>query len=644
MAAQLRLGTRVLFWTGLLAGGGLGVWVVSLENAHLLFADGWTKARAVVLLASGTSVAAVVLFLPVEAALAWASRRWPAVARASHGRLYVSAFVIGGLLLHALLWVHFEVVRDSTSPRALALSCSLALAAAAVLAGVSRVPGRRIAPARAVAGTTFRLRESVLPILPLALSLAVGVWAYRDLSATLRAAEVPSDGGTTGAPPVMRARRAAPTASVILISIDTLRPDHLSGYGYSRPTSPNLDRLARDGVIFRHARTHSPWTLPAHATMLTSRHPISHGARRSSNSRFVNTQAADTLAAWNVTLAEMLQAAGMHTAAFTTGEWLSRAFGFAQGFDAFELHARAPAARLIDRSIDWIGRNRDRFFLFLHVLDVHEYASPGAYEQRYADPGYAGPLREQPLTPSMNAYERLSAADVAYLEAKYDAAVSYTDAELGRLFGWLADTRRYDDTLVIVTADHGEEFWEHGGTGHGFTLHEEQLRVPLIVKPPAGEPGGGPQIREEPSGLLDVVPTVLDYLDMPACGDCEGQSLRTPTASDRPFFAGETYFGNSAAVIRRGYKYIENRIPPSNPLELGFLFDTVRTFYKFRASQLYRLESDPAEQQDILAGARDLAAAMRLELLAHVRSPRRGARLVLDDELRRKLRSLGYVH
>jgi arylsulfatase A-like enzyme len=229
---------------------------------------------------------------------------------------------------------------------------------------------------------------------------------------------------------------------------------------------------------------------------------------------------------------------------------------------------------------------------------------------------------------------------------KYDAAIRYVDTELGRLFDRLRQRGIYDDTLILLTSDHGEEFWEHQGTGHGYTLYEEQLRVPLIVKPTSGA-----RVRigksSWPAAVIDVVPTILDYLRLPIPPFVEGLSVKPlirgkTRPANRVLFAEDTFFFNSYAVIDHDLKYIANRVPPADLLNLGLLLANVRSFYKFRENELYRLEADPREQQNHQEAEPEAVARLRRRLRDHVSVRSSRSQIAIDEATSERLRALGY--
>ncbi|MCZ6598713.1 MAG: sulfatase [Planctomycetota bacterium] len=302
--------------------------------------------------------------------------------------------------------------------------------------------------------------------------------------------------------------------NLILISIDTLRADRLGCYGYERDTSPAIDALAERGVLFRTAIAESSWTLPSHVTMLSGLYPSTHGVERPERRPGSGTRL----------LAERLRDAGWTTFAITDGGWLSPAFGFARGFLDYRAELAGTEAHvneLIQRIEPLLGGERP-FFAFLHTYDVHcpydppePYASLFRSEER-AEIETAGRCGN----PHFNAMD-LDAGEARFLSDRYDGSIRRVDDALRGLFDLLEERGALEDTVVVLTSDHGEEFLEHGRIGHERTLEREVLFVPLIVV----APGLGPRVETHPVGLVDIVPTVLELLGLPAAADVEGQSL-----------------------------------------------------------------------------------------------------------------------
>jgi len=314
--------------------------------------------------------------------------------------------------------------------------------------------------------------------------------------------------------------------NVIIISIDTLRPDHLHCYGYDRNTSPNTDLLAADGVLFRTAIAQAPSTLPSHASMLTALIPSHHGAFHNASSRVPESIP---------TMAEFLSADGFTTASFNGGGQMSAVYGLSQGFDHYESVKGETFSKVVDRGMEWLGSHRDeRCFLFLHTYEVHApYRSKKEYLDRF-DSGYVGSL---PDSISNSVLDRINfgdleidSEDLAHIRNAYDAGIFTMDLSLGRLVHFLRSEGLYENTILILTSDHGEEFGEHGKVGyHCHTVYDELLRVPLIIK--FGSSDFSSTVVENQVRSIDILPTILDVLDISTISKYDGASLMSQVSA-----------------------------------------------------------------------------------------------------------------
>lgn len=319
------------------------------------------------------------------------------------------------------------------------------------------------------------------------------------------------------------AHRARPV-NVVIVAVDSLRPDHLGCYGYGKPTSPEIDGLAARGILFERVIGQASWTTPSFGTILTGLYPSQHGALA------LNNMMRQTVP----TLATVLKAGGYATAGFVNAPALSPDYGFARGFDSYDIaepEARG-AARTTEEALAWIARTDARpFFLFLHYFDAHlPYSPPSGYD-RFLDPGYRGavgssfdpdrlaPNRET-LLADMGTW---SAADWDRVKALYDGEIRFTDDAIGTLIRGLEARGLKGNTLIVFLSDHGQEFFEHGAYGHGHSLYGEVLSVPLVISM-AGRLPEGVRVREQVR-LVDVVPTILDILGREEMPDLEGVSL-----------------------------------------------------------------------------------------------------------------------
>ncbi|MDP8222059.1 MAG: sulfatase [Candidatus Lernaella stagnicola] len=291
--------------------------------------------------------------------------------------------------------------------------------------------------------------------------------------------------------------------NIILVSIDTVRADHVSAYGYERSTTPNIDALAKRGVLFEKAISQSSWTLPAHASMLTGKYPVEHDCTAVEGT---------VLQARETTVAELLADAGYRTIGITSSHFVSGIYGLDQGFETFAFR-QTDAAKLVDAAIAQLRRTDDRpFFLFLHLFDPHDpYTPPEEYAELYLSRGeleeVSGNLNHDMLKNGPHAF---STRQLEILKGRYDAEIRYSDNELGRLLDELRRAGMDRQTAIIVTSDHGESFNEHGIMAHGTSLYTEELHVPLVIKPPQ-ELSEGKRVGGLVEASVTIAPTILEF-------------------------------------------------------------------------------------------------------------------------------------
>lgn len=418
--------------------------------------------------------------------------------------------------------------------------------------------------------------------------------------------------------------------SLLLYLVDTLRADHLGCYGHSLPTSPNIDAFAREAMRFSHVLAQSAWTKPATASILTGLDPPAHGA----------LTLAGRIHPGVVTLAEMLKAHGYRTAAFVTNVNVRGEAGFRAGFDQYHylpesesrptLHLRAD--ELNERVFGWLGESTpEPFFLYVHASDPHApYRPPAAMHERVRPAGNPPPIAtaKDPLREVVRHPEARSPEALAWLRSQYDGDIAATDDAFGALLRRLKELGLYDRILIVLSADHGEEFLEHGGFEHGRTLYQEQLRVPLIVRFPGGAPRG------EPAGLarqIDVMPTVLRAVGLPLPAGLHGVPLQPDGEGPVEAFAETSLGGGDMMAL-------------TTP-EGKVIHTSRRTQSK---AEVYDPRHDPAERHDLAAERPILLGYARQSLTQRAVSVSRppygqGGDEILDDETARRLRALGYV-
>jgi len=440
------------------------------------------------------------------------------------------------------------------------------------------------------------------------------------------------------------------TRNVVLISLDTLRPDHLGCYGYSRDTSPNIDALAQDSVLFLNTFATSPWTLPSHVSLMTSLNCINHQVYQSDQTMDPSLKP----------LADFLRESGFTTGAVTGGGFVSGLYGFSRGFDSYHVRGQIQAADAAETAcraaVDWIERHRDRdFFLFLHTYQIHNpYRSPPPYNRLFAEKESAltwvdmSPLRlnhenrYQPVSPEL----RQNFIDL------YDGEIRYTDEALvGPILKKLRESDLYDDTMIILTSDHGEEFYEHQSWLHTHSLYNETIRVPLIVKF-FGKENRGRQI-DRFARLVDIMPTILDALDIsPGKRRLDGQSLlplledarreneeRTFIAELAPDVMGK-HVPRKAAANRGRLKLILH--DPYSPQDLAY--------FRFPPPQvhpveIFDLDEDAGEQKNLALQDPELARVL-LDFFRErnvQKSEAKAEKARMDEKLREQLKALGYI-
>ena len=397
---------------------------------------------------------------------------------------------------------------------------------------------------------------------------------------------------------------------VVLVSIDTLRRDHVGLHGYPGATTPRIDALGRHAIVCDDAVSVSSWTLPAHLSMLTSVEPSAHGAidgHTGFNGRVPS-------------LAQSLGQAGFSTHAITSHLYVSPEYGVDAGFDHFDYRADRKAAEVAERAIRFLDAVGEQpFFLFLHFYDPHWPYAPAGVAERSTErpPGDAPP------------------SDPAPLLALYDGEIRYTDAEVGRVLDHLDARRLSSRTLVILTSDHGEGFGEHGSYEHLRNLYEEVIRIPLIVR----GPGITPRREASQVSLLDIAPTVLDAVGLATAPTHRGRSLLGPVGQ-RPAY-GETDFGALLGSARTRKLFLRHGASGG---KLILTLDRKRGDPLFE--EWYELQRDPHEATST-APPEKTADALRDRLrqiwsdARHFGGP--GRRIELADDNVEQLRALGYV-
>ncbi len=411
---------------------------------------------------------------------------------------------------------------------------------------------------------------------------------------------------------VQRAMESPPEIRrVLVISIDTCRADHFGCYGYSRDTSPNIDRLAGESLLFRHAIAPVPLTLPSHCSMLTGRTPLQHHVHDNENYRLADSQ---------VTLAETLKREGFKTGAIIGAFPLDSQFGLDQGFDTYDddIGKSTPgmsphdlqrtAQEVSDRAERWLEKHqREDFFLFLHYFDLH------------------APYHWHPESDVKIPLLYPSEVD------RYDSEIRYTDYHVGRVIDSLKRKGIYDSTLIILAGDHGESLGARHEHWHGFFVYHDTVHVPLIVKLPGCS---APATLGHVASLVDIVPTVGEWLGIETAAGLEGNDLlsslrdQSPPAQDRAVYCESltpTKYGCEPllSLVTNRYKYIRTKRP-----------------------ELYDLQTDPAETTNVILDHPGIAKTLASQLEARLPDTDQDStesRIELDNESLRILKSLGYI-
>ena len=448
--------------------------------------------------------------------------------------------------------------------------------------------------------------------------------------------------------PAEAGRLAEAPRAIVLVSVDTLRADAVSYAGGEVATTPYVDRLAEEGRAFLNAYAPSSWTVPSMASLFTSHYPASHGVDSGS---FVRTSGEvvrqPPLPESFLTLAEFLQGEGYLTIGVPSNRHLEAGLGFEQGFDHYNSAAQFAPAPQVNELVraqlrtafgdDWRRSWKKRpTFLWIHYFDPHapyEARKPWvqAFSARYASQPQVFPagvgvpeLRKRFPSPGPEA--------AGLLLPLYRSEVRYFDetfAELGTELGLDAS-----DVLFILTSDHGEEFAEHGGLDHGRHLFEEVVRVPLLLRWPAGLAAG---LSDARATLLDVYPTIAELVTGETPGGLHGRSLVASSGADDASAAApiRLQLSSHGANRRRMLGVVEGD------------WKLIRGFGADERSELYNLSSDPREQVDLALRNRDLVRRLEVGLkewlAALPRAPAAERRAVQDDELKRQLRALGYI-
>ena len=434
-----------------------------------------------------------------------------------------------------------------------------------------------------------------------------------------------------------------PGCNVILISIDSLRADHLGCYGYFRDTAPNICGLAEgDGILFEDMMNSGGATLQVHMSMMTSLYPEVHGVSR-------HDRNITALEEERITLAEQLRESGYETAGFTGGGLMRPVFGFGQGFDLYDSDGRG-FEQIMPKVYDWLDENQEEhFFLFIHTYDVHAgggqgndvYSSPGGYDRMYIE-DHGEALVDCSATRCINSYFRILEDKFKelpgnpflkeeveelkkYVIATYDGGIAYVDNELGKFLGKLKELGVYEKTLIIITSDHGEEFLEHGSVGHANIQYQELTHIPMIMKLPDSMISGRriPQLVS----IIDIMPTVLELVGIEVNEQTQGKSM-APLIFNGRSIRDSAYMVHS--IRTQDWKMFPER------------------------NELYSMETDGEDRFNVIDEYPEIAKSLSDEFDRLLERDRRlreeflsmassQEELHISRELRDELKSLGYM-
>jgi len=446
-----------------------------------------------------------------------------------------------------------------------------------------------------------------------------------------------------------------PVSRILLLTVDTLRPDFLSCYNSQASPTPNMDQLAEDGILFRNAISASPWTAPSLASLMTGLPCLVHSVDNK------NIQVADTL----VTLAEVMKESGFLTGGVVFNALLSNTSGFDQGFHYYRFFPKFPhgyclgskllvklfpekyifqvnSRTLVNIAINWIKDHRDDdFFLWLHILDPHlPYSPPPKYlntKNMVPTIGYSfnslHEIRDGSLV--------LDQTEKEWVKHLYEAEVKYVDDQIGRFIETLKSLEIYEDALIVFSSDHGEEFWEHGGYEHGHTLYNELLHVPLIIKLP--EALAEAVLVKDLDPILStscVMSTILDICQIE-------KSFRHPyTQSLSHYWRQSAYLNKNQTVFSSSMLY--------GPEKASVIFNNHKfiTSLENENQELYNLYQDPRELHSLI-GKRSALVEKGKDTMGqfHIKAQKeqillglkRYKSVKLDEETRKRLRTLGYI-
>jgi arylsulfatase A-like enzyme len=418
--------------------------------------------------------------------------------------------------------------------------------------------------------------------------------------------------------------------NIVLISIDTLRADHLGSYGYERNTSPNIDKLAEKGVLFENAYSQAPWTLPSVATFFTSLYPVEHSATS------ITRKLPDQI----TTLSEYLKNNFYTTTAVVSNLVLGEKSGISQGFYTYDMKPAGRAKNISSHKVtkmglNYLNKNRDeKFFLWLHYMDPHgRYLRHQEFDYNTDYSGFLDDkLSPRILNPILDV---LSEEDMSYVIDRYDGEISFTDFYIGKLLDALDEYGLSDNTIIVLTADHGEEFAERTRIGHGKTVYNELIRVPLIIINPFNEDMKGQRIS-----------TVVETRDIPT-------TILALADIKNTQFSGDNIMSQEVESIEQNGNIAFSEGSSSRSkgnLTHGIIYDQWKLIKNLTDNtyELYDMENDPGEKINLIESEKKNLVNTRKDLLSKMNSFKKQRLVELQkveftDEEVERLKALGYI-
>lgn len=450
--------------------------------------------------------------------------------------------------------------------------------------------------------------------------------------------------------------------NIIILLLDCMRADHLSCYGYTRNTSPTIDALATQGIKFNYAISQAPWTFPSVFSLLSGHYPHKHGAwpiNKETKSLWRKLMVPSKTISL---LPALLQKAGYTTWGFSTNTYINKERMQQRGFNEFKYIWKAPAMEVVNYGIEKIRlaeKTGNHFFLYLHFMDAHHPLQPPAQYYNFFPTSDGEKNRKIHEGLKFKRYVDQQGDEFDnYRDHKvslYDGTIRYMDAEIGRLINELKSSSLMSSTIIVILADHGDEFWEHAafeaahyknlqirqGVGHGHTLFQELIRVPLIITTfyPQGE---FPPLKQQPTEiehtiqLVDLVPTLLDLIGLQPIANCDGITLLP--------LLNKSSFSLSNNNVKSNFRSIFSESTPDN-VKVSIIEYPYKFIYAHKETYaLFNLENDPQEKNNLVDKKTTLASNMLEKILRFLeeKPPKTEETSLSKDDLE-KLKALGYI-